>query len=483
MIETQIAWHAEQYGEKILRQKLNNRRISTLCRVSIEDAPKIREYAKRIAAGEKVESGAGDTSAAYDTDSQYVYNAQTDTYVFNLSGVATPTVLPGQKIRDLVQAYASYDGSPATLNQCARTFKMSRAVVRKILSAMNVTHDSLPFTGEYIASATDDQLSEDAFQMRQAAIMHRIEREKWKDIQRNSDKWVSFEEHVLRAVVAAVEDRPDVPARVTQYEVRTSDEPFVAIIGLSDLHYGKYSDALENGAAADRNITEKELTECTLDLLGKISKMGRPEKIIVPIGSDFLHIDNGAGTSARGTLMDSDGTYAEILAGGLDLMEDHIEMLRGLAPVECILMSGNHDRDSGIALILALEGIYRGVDDVNVRRSYKPREYVEWGNNLIGFVHGDGVAKTAKLAGLMAREEATLWGKCQHKTIYTGHLHFEKTETSTELGVVRRQLPSLSGPDRWHNLKGFIDADKALPAYLHGAESGLMSIMYAYPTK
>jgi hypothetical protein len=205
---------------------------------------------------------------------------------------------------------------------------------------------------------------------------------------------------------------------------------------------------------------------------------GRPDKLYIPIGSDFLHIDNDLNSTTMGTPQDSDGTPAEILVTGCHLMEEWINCLRQVAPVELVLMSGNHDRMMGLAILLYLEALYRNEDDVTVRTEWAPRVYRTYGSNLIGFVHGDKVGKTRDLAGHMARETGVGWSGCKHKTIYTGHLHYEKTEVDVAFGVTRRQIPSLSGPDRWHMRAGYVGSPKGLPLYLHDKNKGLVAVIH-----
>ena len=91
------------------------------------------------------------------------------------------------------------------------------------------------------------------------------------------------------------------------------------------------------------------------------------------------------------------------------------------------------------------------------------------------------MSKTKDLAGHMARESSKAWAKCPHRTIYTGHLHYEKTETDSAYGVTRRQLPSLSGPDRWHARSGYVGAPKSLPIYMHDKNRGLVAVIHAPP--
>jgi hypothetical protein len=260
-------------------------------------------------------------------------------------------------------------------------------------------------------------------------------------------------------------------------DLKPAKRPYAAVVGLSDFHWGKYSDAGENWEDFNREIAEKRLFSCTEEVLSRVAQFGAPEKLYVPVGSDFFQIDNHLGQTTKGTVQDMDGNPAEILVSGCELMVKWVNSLRQMAPVELVLMTGNHDRHTGLSLLLYLDAYYRTSIDVTVNRTRTPRVYFCYGQNLIGFIHGDGVNKTKDLAGLMAKEAKEHWA-AEHKTIYTGHLHYEKTETDVSYGVTRRQLPSLSGPDRWHSLHGYVGAPKSLPIYLHDKEKGLVAVIH-----
>jgi hypothetical protein len=262
-----------------------------------------------------------------------------------------------------------------------------------------------------------------------------------------------------------------------------SDREFIAVVGLTDLHYGKYASKTETGEAFDKEICKRRLFACTQEVLSRVLHFGVPETFVVPIGSDFFHIDNYQGTTTKGTPQDMDGTPADLLVEGCRLMEMWVELLRKISKVKLILMTGNHDRLLGLSLLLYLDALYRDTDDVTVLRDRTPRTYLNYGKNLIGFSHGDGVKKTADLAALMSTEASKHWGSCPHKVVYTGHLHYEKVEVDSFYGVTRRQLPCLSGSDRWHANHGYVKQTKSLPVYVHDKEEGLIAVAYGYNTE
>ena len=265
---------------------------------------------------------------------------------------------------------------------------------------------------------------------------------------------------------------------MAELNIKDSEDSYALVLGLSDFHHGKYADESECGEAYNREIGRKRLFKALDDVFSEALLRGRPDKIYLPVGSDFLHIDTYGGTTTKGTAQDTDGNAFEILETGCHLMEDVVDYLRPIAPVELVLMPGNHDRMAGLSILLYLEALYRKCDNVIVSKDRGPRAYRVYGNNLIGFVHGDGASKTTELAGLMANEASEFWHGCKSKTIYTGHRHNEKTETDNHFKVTRRQLPSLAGTDRYHKNEGY-DSLKALPAYVHSYDRGLVGVVYS----
>lgn len=409
------------------------------------------------------------------TDKRVWYDEEADVYTTYLPGEPHALAIPGSIHREICRAYSNYDSNPASVNELSRTFKLPRNTLTKYLRVHGITHDREPFTPEEIMSRSEDDLAEEALQIRRAAIYRRIEGDRWKEVRKDAAQWRNFDDTLFREFLSLMSDRPDTPP--TRLDLKPTKRPYAAVIGLSDFHWGKYSDAGENWEQFDREIAAKRLFDCTEEVLSRMAQFGAPEKLYVPVGSDFFQIDNQQGTTTRGTVQDMDGTPAEILVSGCEFMVSWVNRLRQVCPVELVLMSGNHDRHSGLALLLYLDAYYRTSIDVTVNRTRTPRVYTRYGENLIGFVHGDKVGKTKDLAGLMAREAKEDWS-ANHRTIYTGHLHYEKTETDVSYGVTRRQLPSLSGPDRWHAASGYVGAPKSLPVYLHDKDKGLVAVIH-----
>lgn len=405
-------------------------------------------------------------------DRDYYYNEVTHTYVFTLTGVPRPVVLPQQTVEDLVKAYSNL-GQNASINECARSFQLPRKWIEKIIRALGHTHDSLPFTPEEIHRKSESELIGEANMLKHAKVFQQIERQSWDATKLDAAKWRGFDEHVLKRLEGSV---PGATVVAPAQQPPVTQQPFVAVVTPTDFHWGKYNSAY-HGDVVNRKKSEETLVHHTQACLAQVSRFGIPEKFIVGVGSDFFHVDNPMKTTTRGTPQDTDGNTGEILASGCALMVQFCEMLRQVAGVELILMTGNHDEILGQALILYLQAYYRNCPDVVIKAQPLPRMYSQYGSTLLMFTHGEEVKKTNDMARLAAIECPQEWAATNHKVAFTGHLHSERIED--DRGFLRYQLPSLSGEDRWHLKHGYTGNRKTIAAVLIDKQDGVVASLYS----
>ena len=411
----------------------------------------------------------------YVSDKRIWFDEERDTYTTYLPGVPHAIELPGEVHRDLLRAYSNFDGHPASVNELARTFQLPRNWIVKYLRIHEITHDREPFTSEEIMSRSEDELAQEALQIRRAALYTRLERDKWKEVQKDAQKWREYEASTLRRLENITETggARDVP----KLDVPKSKRRYTAVITPTDFHWGKRGDVFECGDLYDRPTARERLFSSTEKVLADITKHGKPEKIIIGIGSDFFNADTYNGTTTAGTPQDNDGNMSDILTTGCELMTDYIDLLRQISPIQMVLMAGNHDQLLSVSLHLYLQAWYKNCEEVTTIKSAQHRQYLVYDNNLLCFHHGDGVSKTSDLARLASIEAQEAWGKCDHKMVFTGHLHHEKIEE--DRGFTRYQLPSLSGEDRWHAKKGYTGNRKVIAAVLVDARDGVFASLYA----
>lgn len=256
-----------------------------------------------------------------------------------------------------------------------------------------------------------------------------------------------------------------------------SGETFLGVISLVDAHAGKLCWAPETGNDYDLKIFESVYRNAVDDLVAESA--GRPvSEWLLPIGSDFYHMDNARNTTFNGTPQDVDGRYAKVIEAGEMAVIWAVERLMESAPVSVVWVPGNHDPSTSFHLARTVQAWFRRCERVTVDAGPNPRKYFAWGCNLLGLTHGDQ-EKPASLPAIMATERPKEWAASTCREWLLGHMHrsrqWQTQGVDTFEGTTVRVLRSLAGTDSWHHRKGFISgpSQKAAEALFYGKNRGL----------
>jgi len=258
-----------------------------------------------------------------------------------------------------------------------------------------------------------------------------------------------------------------------EWEEPTGEHNFV--LSLYDSHFGKLCWGVETMNDYDLEIARRLFDDAAVDLL-KYAESIDLAKITLPFGNDFLHVDNILLTTQAGTpqAADTEGRYAKIVQVAFEALVRVIDRASLLAPVDMILVMGNHDPTVMYHIARELKAWYRLCDRVNIDIIFRARKYQRFGKTLIGFTHGDK-CPDSRLVNLMPLEAKDEWSKCDFYEWHTGHLHIKKEKrpyaVDTQEGILIRRIPSLSGTDAWHYAKGFIGY-RAAEAHVYHVENG-----------
>lgn len=270
------------------------------------------------------------------------------------------------------------------------------------------------------------------------------------------------------------------------------------IIDPADVHVGKLSRSYETGEEYNIQTAVNRMNEGVNGLIEKAKPFG-VKKVIFVVGNDILHIDRPNRTTTGGTAQDTDGQWWEMFLAAKKAYVAAIERASTLAPVHVIFCPSNHDFASGWMLADTLSSWFRenpnvtfGDDQRSVSISH--RKYVVFGNNLIGFTHGDG-AKESDLQQLMQYEARAAWGNTKYSYMYTHHFHHKSRKTyglnanklekdhtgittidsgldiNPENNVYVETIRSPSPADAWHDRNGYKNR-QAIEAFLHDPEVG-----------
>jgi hypothetical protein len=261
-----------------------------------------------------------------------------------------------------------------------------------------------------------------------------------------------------------------------------SDDPHLLVIDPADIHFGKLASAYETGEDYNIHIAKQRVIDGFYGILNK-SKGFNIEKVLIVVGNDVLHVDNGRSTTTSGTFQDSDVMFHTMFNTALETFVQLVESIISDYDVDIVFNPSNHDYASGWMFARTLAAWFRTCDNVKVMSDIKHRKYYQYGRNMIGTTHGNG-AKIQDLPLLMANEEPQMWADTTFRYIYTHHVHHKqvtKFQSGKDyIGVTIESLRSPSAADSWHVTNGFCGAKKAIEGFVHSMNYGAVARLSHY---
>ena len=215
-----------------------------------------------------------------------------------------------------------------------------------------------------------------------------------------------------------------------------------------------------------------------------LAKAGRIDTVIIPIGNDFMHIDNIAGTTTRGTQMEYQSNWFKCLIFAGELIADTIAAIPSEIEIIMPFVYGNHDTHSTLSLHEIVRNRFKGDPNVSFPTpNLNGRQYVQFGDNLLAYMHGDSIKNTTVQA--VVSTECPFWSDCKYRFVRVGHLHKREkkvwtmtTVTDEICGLEIETCPSLKPTDLWHDKNSFIGNMRRATAFIHHKEQGMIHQLF-----
>lgn len=280
-----------------------------------------------------------------------------------------------------------------------------------------------------------------------------------------------------RAIIDAIREiyatPPKLPEPPKRKRLRKSEN--LLEVSCPDLHIGKLAWAPETGEDYDVSIAVASF-RLAVESLANRAEVFDVDRILFPIGNDYLNTDDGVSTTA-GTPQDEDGRWQKTFRKGVEAALWGVDYLRAIAPVDVLVVPGNHDRKRMFYLGEVFAHHYRGCSGVQIFNDPGKRRYYEWGRVLLGFTHGNEEARKS-LPLLMADEMREAWGRAEWCAWHLGHFHkrfkVEFPVVDSHRSVTVEVIPSLAGTDAYHHAKGY-GGGRAAKAFVWNKRDGLQA--------
>jgi hypothetical protein len=283
----------------------------------------------------------------------------------------------------------------------------------------------------------------------------------------------AFEEVINKRNIKVINSNLPKVSKITK--TTSIENKCLVELAVFDLHMAKLSWSKECGENYDINIAKKIFIDSAINLIEKANNSFNIDKILLPLGNDLFNVDNKFGTTTAGTPQDSDVRWQKMFSDTLEACLDVIDYLKAYAPVDVLIIPGNHDEQMCYFLGSSIKNYYRKDKDVDVENEPRRRKYYRYGATLLGFTHGNE-EKHANLPQIMAIEARKDWAEVRYTEFHLGHFHTSKATNfngmSEYSGTQVRILPSLSASDAWHSNKGYIGNERRALALVYDKEHG-----------
>jgi len=234
-------------------------------------------------------------------------------------------------------------------------------------------------------------------------------------------------------------------------KMKKVDSELLSAIFIGDAHYGMNAYGRETKHSDyDTQLAYENMCRAIDDLVDRSppSEIG----LLVDVG-DYTHSNSSHNETFNGTPLDVDTRHGRVLDVASEGMSYAIEkMLTKFPKVVVVIVQGNHNPDVALAMSRIAAAYFRNEPRVKVLDTNGFFHYIEWGDWLMGFNHGDKI-KPEKLVSVMARDMADAWGRCSCRMWALGHFHHQDVKELD--GCTVQKFAALPPPDSWHASKGF----------------------------
>lgn len=231
---------------------------------------------------------------------------------------------------------------------------------------------------------------------------------------------------------------------------------------IQDFHFGR----------EPIDIAVKKYKHFTYSLINRVSGLYQIEKFIFPVGNDLFNSDNGKYTTTKGTQQFDFNFWHETFEKGSKAVIEVITSMSRIAPVEVIMVPGNHDFEKNFYLGAVIEAWFRNDSNVAVDNKFAPFKFTQYGQCMIMYEHGELNPKDYFV--IMPTERPTMFAETKFREIHTGHFHKEMLVDEMR-GMKVRFIPSLATNSIWERFQGYSNLKTAQGFKWHRTQ-GLIGI-------
>lgn len=249
------------------------------------------------------------------------------------------------------------------------------------------------------------------------------------------------------------------PEKMQSVSQINADSRRMAVLSIRDTHFGMFTEHPGPYDSYDLDEAQAAYFEAAGKLMTHAEHNG-VDHLVIPFGSDALHVDGPGSTTTRGTPQEISTSWLRAFKAALQSLNTVVEEARlRFERVTLVLEPGNHDHSLAQALGIAVEAQWEG--QVEVLAGYETLKRVSLGDTHVFMHHGDSM-KPAAYHGVIFGDYPECARKGSYIEVLSGHLHhrrrtvlLEAGDYVEENGIVHRITPALCPASNWAEAAGY----------------------------
>ncbi|MCA1807430.1 MAG: hypothetical protein LC687_06255 [Actinobacteria bacterium] len=240
----------------------------------------------------------------------------------------------------------------------------------------------------------------------------------------------------------------------------------LGVMSIRDTHFGMFTDHPGPYKTYDLDEATYDLDEAQaayVKAAGRLmanAELMSVDHLVIPFGSDALHVDGPQSTTTKGTPQEVSTSWLRAFEAALKSLNAVVEDARGrFERVTLVLEPGNHDHSLAQALGIAVKSRWEG--QVEVLAGSETLKKVSLGNSHVFMHHGDSM-KPAAYPGVIYSDYPECARKGSYIEVLSGHLHHRRRAVLIESGdyleehaIVHRITPALCPASNWAEAGGY----------------------------
>lgn len=234
----------------------------------------------------------------------------------------------------------------------------------------------------------------------------------------------------------------------------------MAVLSIRDTHFGMFTEHPEPYDTYDLEEAQQAYLLAAADLMHQALKENI-DTLVIPFGSDALHVDGPQSTTSKGTPQEVSTAWWRAFEAALDSIITVVKRASKKFDVILVLEPGNHDHTLAKALGIAIQSRFQDEEKVTVLAGHQTLKKVSLGKCHVFMHHGDTM-KPQNYQGVIYGDYPECGAAGSYIEVLTGHLHHRKRgvlldggDYLEENGIVHRITPALCPASNWSESQGY----------------------------